>query len=315
MSSTLEAMMPDTATAAPAQAAAQTPYMRRAIYHSAENGFAFRWPAVPARQFLRERDQAFAPATATGEIALDTSDVLDTGYRATTPTLLCRYLKLRAGEEWRTRYVASGEIFYAMSGSGHSRNGEDLIAWGAGDVFCFPGGAESVHRAAGSDALLFCVTNEPLLAFERLQAPRAGHAVAETTHWTAAEIDRRLEIVWQRPLTPETTGYSVQFTSQALQPSTNTIPSVNTAINTVAPGREQRAHRHNGVAVTLAIQGEGIHSMIDGQRVDWSTGAAMITPAATLHSHHNPTLKRARSFVIQDEGLHMYTRTPGFSFD
>jgi gentisate 1,2-dioxygenase len=306
--------MTDAAAAAPPQAAAQTPHMRRAIYHSAENGFSFRWPAVPARQFLRERDRAFDPATATGEVVLDTSDALDTRVPATTPTLLCRYLKLRAGEEWRTRYVASGEIFYAMSGSGQSRNGEDVIAWRAGDVFCFPGGGESVHRA-GSDALLFCVTNEPLLAFERLQAPAPGRAAVQSTHWTAAEIERRLEIVWQRPMTPETTGYSVQFTSQALQPSTNTIPSINTAINTVAPGREQRAHRHNGVAVTLAIQGEGGYSRIDGQRVDWSTGAAQITPATTLHSHHNPTSKRMRSFVIQDEGLHMYTRTPGFSFD
>jgi gentisate 1,2-dioxygenase len=289
--------------------------MQRAIYHSAENGFSFKWPAVPARQFLRERDLAFDPATPSGEIPLDTSDVLQTAYLATTPTLLCRYLRIRAGEEWRTRYVASGEIFYVMQGAGHSSNGADAVEWVAGDVFCFPGGGESVHRAAVGDALLFCVTNEPLLAFERLGAPGPGEAVVQTAHWTGAEIERRFQTVWQRPLTPETTGYSVQFTSQALQPSTNTIPSINTAINTVAPGREQRAHRHNGVAVTLAIQGEGVHSMIDGQRIDWSTGAAQITPATQLHSHHNRGTQRARSFVIQDEGLHMYTRTPGFSFD
>ena len=292
-----------------------TPSMRRAIYHSAENGFSFRWPAVPARQFLRERDLAFDAATPSGEIVLDTSDVLRTPYPATTPTLLCRYLKLRAGEGWRTRHVASGEIFYVMSGDGESSDGEDAIAWSPGDVFCFPGGAEISHRAADRDALLFFVTNEPLLAFERLQAPAPGRAVVQATHWTAAEIERRFEIVWQRPLTADTTGYSVQFTSQALQPSTNTIPSVNTAINTCAAGRDQRAHRHNGVAVTLAIQGEGVHSMIDGQRVDWSPGAAQITPAAALHSHHNRGSQRMRSFVIQDEGLHMYTRTPGFSFD
>jgi gentisate 1,2-dioxygenase len=306
--------MAESATAARPAAPTQTPYMQRAIYHSAENGFSFKWPAVPARQFLRERDLAVDPTTPTGEIPLDTSDALETGYLATTPTLLCRYLKIRAGEEWCTRYVASGEIFYVMQGAGRSSNGGDTVEWVAGDVFCFPGGGESVHHALARDALLFCVTNEPLLAFERLRAPGPGSAVVHTAHWTAAEIDRRFEAVWQRPMTPETTGYSVQFTSQALRPGTNTIPSVNTAINTVAPGGEQRAHRHNGVAVTLAIQGEGGHSMIDGQRIDWSTGAAQITPAALLHSHHNRGTQRLRSFVIQDEGLHMYTRTPGFSF-
>ena len=55
--------------------------------------------------------------------------------------------------------------------------------------------------------------------------------------------------------------------------------------------------------------------MIDDQRVDWVTGAAQITPATRLHSHHNRGNKRMRSLVIQDEGLHVYTRTPGFSFD
>ncbi len=98
-------------------------------------------------------------------------------------------------------------------------------------------------------------------------------------------------------------------------PNYVTMPSINVAINTLAPGCDQRPHRHNGVAITLALQGEGIHSVIEGQRVDWVDGAAQITPATLLHSHHNRGTKRMRSLVIQDEGLHMYTRTPGFSFD
>jgi gentisate 1,2-dioxygenase len=154
-----------------------------------------------------------------------------------------------------------------------------------------------------------------LLAFERLRAPLPGESVVETTLWPAAEIERHFEAVWNRPTSADTTGASVQFSTTALEPSSNTIPSINTAINTLAPGGDQRPHRHNGVAVTLAIQAEGIHSMIGGKRVDWSTGAAQITPAALLHSHHSRGTQRMRSFVIQDEGLHHYTRTPGFSFD
>jgi gentisate 1,2-dioxygenase len=291
-----------------------TPYTERAIYHCAENGFAFNWPPVPVHQFLAERDQAFDAGTPTGDIVLDISDHLGTPYPATTPTLLLRYLKIRAGERLRTTFAASGEIYYVMHGKGQSRNGADTIPWGQGDVFCFPGGGETTHNASAGDCLLFVATNEPLLAFERLRSPLPGHAVVETTHWVAERIERRLQAVWQRPITENTTGASVQFTSMALQPSTNTIPSINTAINTLESGRDQRPHRHNGVAVTLAIQGEGIHSMIDGQRVDWSDGAAQITPATTLHSHHNRGNKRLRSLVVQVEGLHQYTRTPGFSF-
>ena len=73
--------------------------------------------------------------------------------------------------------------------------------------------------------------------------------------------------------------------------------------------------RHNGAAITLSIQGEGVYSMIEDEKVPWSDGAAQITPATELHSHHNRGSGRMRSLVVQDEGLHFYTRTPGFSWD
>ena len=293
----------------------QTPYAGRARYHTSENPFTFGYPPVPARQFLAERDRAFDPATPSGAIALDAAGDLGTPYPATTPTLLCRYLKIRGNEQLRTAYAASGAIYYVMAGCGESRNAADVIAWGAGDVFCFPEGSETTHRADGTDCLLFVATDEPLLAFERLSPPAPQESAVDTVHWPAHEIERRFESVWQRPVTDNTTGHSVMFSTAALAPGYATIPSINVAINTLAPGADQRPHRHNGVAVTLAIQGEGIYSMIGGQRVDWSTGAAQITPATLLHSHHNRGVKRMRSLVIQDEGLHHYTRTPGFSFD
>ena len=304
-----------TASAVRAEADRETSFTSRARYLINENGFAFSWPAVPIHQFISERDRAFDTGSPTGLIPLDISAGLCTKYPATTPTLLCRYVRIRAVEQLRTAFAASGEIYYVMSGSGESRNGKDLIDWVSGDVFCFPGGGETLHRAGNANCLLFAVTNEPLLAFERLRAPLPGQAVVETTYWPAAEIERRFQEVWSRPVSANATGNSVQFSTTALEPSSNTIPTINTAINTLEAGCDQRPHRHNGAAVTLAIQGEGIHSLIDGKRVDWSTGAAQITPATLLHSHHSRGSQRMRSFVIQDEGLHHYTRTPGFSFD
>ncbi|MSQ60952.1 MAG: cupin domain-containing protein [Betaproteobacteria bacterium] len=293
----------------------QSPYAQRARYRSGENGFDFSWPEVPMRQFLAERDRAIAAAAPTGLIPLDSSDVLACGYPATTPTLLCRYFRIRPGELLQTSFVAAGEIFYVMAGAGESSNGGDVVSWHAGDVFCFPGGARTVHTAGSESCVLFGVTDEPLLAFQRLRPPSREQAVFATTHWPSEEIESRFDAVWARPITAQTTGSSIQFTSAELAPTYNTSPAINCAINTLAPECDQRAHRHNGAAVTLAIQGDGIHSMIDRQRVDWSTGAAQITPATKLHSHHNKGTQRMRSFVIQDEGLHFYTRTVGFSFD
>ena len=120
-------------------------------------------------------------------------------------------MKLRAGETIRMTCVASGEVYYVMKGSGESRNAGEIIEWGDGDVFCFPGGSETTHRAGESDCLLFCATDEPLLAFARLRAPAPAQAAIAATHWPAAEIDRHFETVWQRPVTDNTTGHSVQF--------------------------------------------------------------------------------------------------------
>ncbi|MBT5267361.1 MAG: cupin domain-containing protein [Rhodospirillaceae bacterium] len=296
-------------------AAPETRFTARANYHSADNNFEFRWPDVPAHQFLVERDKAFASDTPTCLIPLDCSEILKTGYPATTPTMLMRYARIRAGEEISTRLVASGEIYYVMEGSGESRNGEDVIAWGRGDLFCFPGGGETTHRAGDVDCLLYFTTNEPLLALERLRPPAPGEAVVETVHWPAASTRAEFEDVFKRPITPTTTGHAVLFSSPALAPSTNAIPSINIGINTLEAGRDQRAHRHNGVAVVLSIQGEGVYSIVDDERIDWAEGAVQITPGASMHSHHNRGSERMECLIFQDEALHYYTRTPGFSFD
>jgi len=290
-------------------------YTDQALYYDPANAFDFRWPPVPRRQFLAEREQAFASAAPTGVVALDASDALETPYPATTPSLLAHYLGLRAGERFATRQRASGEVYFVMQGAGQSRNGADSIDWHQGDLFCFPGGQETIHEAGDDDAIVFCVSDQPLVMFQDLRPAPRGESLIETVHWPAAEIDKRLDTVYARPDSKEEAGRAVLFSSRALAPARNILPTMVAAINTLDPGKDQRAHRHNGVAITLALEGEGVYSLIEGERVDWVAGAAQITPAAQLHSHHNRGTKRMRSLVIQDEGLHYYTRTPGFSWD
>ncbi|MBI09447.1 MAG: hypothetical protein CMM55_07970 [Rhodospirillaceae bacterium] len=290
-------------------------YAQRAQYYDPENAFLFEWSPVPRRQFLAERDQAMDPATGTSEIPLDSSDALVLDYPATTPMILCRYLRLAFGAPLETMYKASGEIYYVMSGTGESINGDDRITWGEGDLFCFPGGCTTQHAAAGDDALIFAITNEPQLSFERLEPPKPSQAILQTVHFPAEETARRFEAVFARPKSGVESGRALLFSTAAVGECTNLLPTINVAINTLEPGGDQRPHRHNGVAVTLALKGEAVHSMIEDERVDWSLGAAQITPPAELHAHHNRGSDRMVSLVVQDEGLHYYTRTPGFSWD
>lgn len=286
----------------------------RARYHDPENFFAFQWPPVPRRQFLAERDAAFDADVATCEIELDSSDVLETPFPATTPLLLARYLCVREGEQLNITRRASAEIFYVLRGQGHSTSGGETIAWTVGDTFCLPGGSPVITQAT-TQAILFSVCNEPLLRYESLQPPVAGqHDKVQPVHWPRSEMDKRFETIFARPDTPETAGRALQLSSAAMDPARYPVPTMNVAINTLQPGGDQRPHRHNGAAITLAVVGDGVHSMIEDERVDWSDGAAMITPAAELHSHHNRGDQRMLSLVVQDEGLHFYARTPGFSW-
>ena len=287
---------------------------QRAIYNSPENFFNWSWPSVPRHQFLNERHRAFDPEGKTGLIELDISDQLETPYPATIPAILARYIRVNTGDKIDHSFIASGEVYYVLAGDGESTNNTDKVRWATGDVFCFPGGNTTTHEAQKT-AILFCVTNEPLLAFENLQAPLPGMSRSETVHWPHSEIEKHLSEIYERPKTAETSGVSIQFSTPATAPSRNTIPMINTAINTLEACGDHRPHRHNGAAITLAIEGEGIHSMIEDEKVPWVSGAAQITPGAELHSHHNRGNRRMRSFVIQDEGLHFYLRTPGFSCD
>ena len=301
-------------TIGPTDAGPNTPYTRRAIYASPGNAFRDTQPPVPRHVFVAERDRAFDPATGTELIALDLSDRLDIPFPATTPFLLARYARIRAGASLSTQLKAGGEIYYAMRGAGETVNGADRIAWEQGDVFCLPGGGETTHRAGDGDAILYVVTDEPLLALSQLEPPAPGNAALAAVHYPAAEIRRHLDTVLAEPTGAATTGRAVLFTSARTEKTQVCLPSIALAVNSLEPGRTQRPHRHNAAAITLCIQGEGCYSTIEGNRVDWQADAVMVTPPTELHAHHNEGDRLMLSLVAQDGGLYYHARAIGFSF-
>jgi gentisate 1,2-dioxygenase len=292
----------------------ETPYTQRARYYSSLDGFNIKKPAIPAHAFVAERDRAFDPAAPTGLIPCDLSRTLEIGFPVTAPLVLARYVRIRAGERLATRFAASGALYYVIAGSGETVQGPDAIAWDEGDAFCLPGGAEAAHIAGAGDCLLYVVTNEPLLAFERLEPPRPGRAPIEAVHYPADEIQRQLDRIHRLATTTELPGKSISFGTAELDADRVALPSFTFSMNSLSPGETQRPHQHNAVAVTLVVQGERCYSMIDGRRVDWQPWTVMITPPAEMHSHHNDGDRLARFLIVQDGGLHYHARTMGFSY-
>ncbi|MGH7321860.1 MAG: cupin domain-containing protein [Candidatus Rokuibacteriota bacterium] len=297
--------------------AAPTPYTGNARYLSSLDGFNIERPPVPAHVFLAERDRVFAAGAPTGLIPLDLSRLLEVPGPATTPLILARYARIRAGERLETAFRASTELYYVIQGAGTTAFGPghgETIAWEAGDAFGLPGGTMATHQAGGGDALLWMATNEPALAFERCRPPAPGDAPIGAVHYRAAEIRRQLLSIYLDPRGMMMPGKSVNFGNAAFEAARTTTPTFTLAMNSLLPGESQRAHRHNAVAVTLVVAGERCYSMVGGKRVDWEPNAVMITPPTELHSHHNEGRALALFLIVQDGGLYYHCRTMGFSY-
>ncbi len=290
---------------------AGSPYTAQSRYLAPSNSFRDKLPPVPALVFTAERDRALDPGTPTAAIPLDISDRLAAPVPATTPLLLARYLRIRAGESLALRLRATASICYVIQGSGQTTDRGDRLAWRTGDVFRIAGGAETIHRARDGDAVLWLVSNEPEVAFHGLEPPADGLPLA---HYPAAEIRRHLDAVRATPDREDASGKVVVFATDAYEKILSLTPSMTLALNSMEPGKSQRAHRHNSVAVTLVLEGERCYSMIDGVRADWQRYATMITPPTAAHSHHNDGAELATFLIVQDGGLFYHCRTIGFSF-
>src|SRR5262249_13427898 len=280
---------------------------------SSADGFNIKRSRIPAHLFSRERDRALDSATPTGLLPLDLGPTLGTDGPATTPLILARYARLRAGEPLATRFEASGEIYYVIAGRGETTWGQESIAWETGDVFCLPGGVAATHRAEGDDALLWVVTNEPELAFERAQAPRPGQAPLDAVHYPGAEIRRQIELIHRLPADKTMTGKAVTLSDAALDSQRTCLPSLTLAMNSLLPGESQRPHRHNAIAVTLVVHGPRRPSVIGGERVGWREPAGVPPPPAGVHSHHKGGDALALFLIVREGGLSSPCRTGGFS--
>ncbi|WP_298929040.1 cupin domain-containing protein [uncultured Ramlibacter sp.] len=285
----------------------------RARYFNSANAFNIKLAPVPAATFVQSAAQALHAQAATGWYACDQSQALGMGGPATTPLMLARYARIAAGESLEADFVASGSIWYVISGAGKSE-GAQVLEWAAGDVLFYPGAEKVLLTAGATGAVLWVVTDEPLLAFDGLVPAPASASCLGAVHYPAQEIARQLQRIEQAVPEDATSGRAVVFSHEALQAGRNILPVLTLSLNTLPPGDAQRAHRHNSAAITLIVDGDNCHSMVGGVRCEWERWATMVTPPGSEHSHHNAGGRRAEFLIVQDGGLHYHARTMAFAF-
>jgi len=284
-----------------------------ALYVTPEGAFDRGLPAIPAHRFDAERERALDPETPTGIIALDLSAALNIDWPATTPELLAHYLVIRPGERLSHRFQATGEMHFVLRGAGRSTSAGVTLEWRTGDGFCFPGGAETVHQA-DEDTLIVSTTDEPHHRHFRTQPVPASESFLLPAVFRQDRIDAALGLVHGREGPVKTAGKYVTFSTGAMDRTVRgtLMPTMLASINTLEAGGVQKAHIHNAVAITVSLQGEGVHSMIGETRIDWLPWSVMLTPPLQQHSHHNEGTGMMRSFVVQDGPLFYHLRATGF---
>lgn len=301
--------------AEPGVQASQSRYAARARYFDSGNAFNVVYPDVPAAAFAAQRDRALDPATGTAWIACDQSATLGLDFPATTPLVLAGYARIAAGQTLRLAPRASTVLAYVIDGAGSARQGGDTIEYQRADAFCLPGGVPIELTSARRDSVLWIVTNEPQLAFERFAPPAADDALVQATHFPAATIAEQLQVAQARLAGQRVAGLAVVFSAAGLIERRNVSPTLTLAMNQLPPGGVQAPHRHNSVAVSLAIEGERCYSKVAGERKDWSPYLTMVTPSQSVHSHHNEGAAPAHWLIVQDGGLYYHCRTMGFAFE
>ncbi len=292
----------------------QTPYTRRARYFDSGNAFNIVYSEVPPASFAAERDAALERATGTRFIPCDQSVAMGLKFPATSPLVLASYARIRAREPMMLNPCASVVLAYVIEGAGQATQESDVIGWSRGDVFSLPGGRPIQLTSSERDSVLWIVTNEPELAFERLAPPSSVDALVEAAHFPAATITEELDRARAKLTGEAVAGLAVVFSSERLEDRRNISPTLTLAMNQLAPHSIQSAHSHNSVAVSLAIEGDRCYSKVNATRKDWSPYLTMVTPPTSVHSHHNESGALAHWLIAQDGGIHYHCRTMGFRY-
>ena len=255
-------------------------------------------------------------------IPLDLAHTLHTPSPATSPNLLAHYIRICQGDGIHTEAITSSEVFYVMHGSGQSVIDGNILRWQQGDVFTLPCNHGAYHQAM-QDACLYWVHDAPLLQFLGVQPHQARFKPAFYDHEDLLHAVHALKDI----AVQEHRNRAGIILGNVDCASTKSITHDMWSLLNVLPKHcVQKPHRHNSVALDLAVSAsantytlmgkelDDAGNIINPIRADWHSQSVFITPPKWWHSHHNESDDDAYVFPVQDAGLHTYARTLDIQF-
>jgi len=88
------------------------------------------------------------------------------------PTMQLTMERLTTGSNLRRQRSTANRVFVVLEGAGETTIGDKLLRWSRGDTFAVPTWNWFSHNAA-ADALLFCMSDEPLMRFSNYHRSEA----------------------------------------------------------------------------------------------------------------------------------------------
>jgi gentisate 1,2-dioxygenase len=277
-------------------------------------------------------------------VPLDLREDLQVDYPATAPNLLANFIRVTVDGyvDSVVEYGATSQAFYVMRGHGNSTSQDGAVSWGPGDLFTLPsfGDLPSVcegkqcvrHMCEEEDTTggcaLYWVHDEPLLRYLGVIPSPAKRF--EPAFYSEADMKASVAAIpGVDPVTGEVKNRRGILLGNQATPQTKTLtPTMWSLLNVLAPHSDQAPHKHNSVALDLAVVGgtnktvftkigralDAKGDIVDPVIAEWVTGGVFVTPPGWWHSHHNLQGKEAWVLPIQDAGLYTHQRTLDIRF-
>lgn len=282
-------------------------------------------------------------------VPFDLSDELQVEYPATSPNLLANFVRVVEGESFPTSVkMTTSQVFYVIRGNGSSVTRNGTVNWTTGDLFVIPFFGDELlpicnneeqcvlhscsHEPQTGGCALYWVNDSPLLHYLGVRPLSTNKPRFIPSFFTSHEV---LGVVNGLDSINLQTGKpnnrrGVLFGNKATEQTKTLTPSLWSLLNVIKPEETQRAHKHNSVALDLAVDvvssinnkvwtamGPEIDlngEIIEPINVEWRAGGVFVTPPGWWHSHHNMGKQEAWVLPIQDAGLYTHQRTLDIRF-
>ena len=235
-----------------------------------------------------------------------------------------RILEIAPGATTSTHRHAYDAVCFVIDGSGTSEIGSGRHSWARYDTLHTP--ANVWHRHTNNSdrpARLLAITDAPLVdgfgltsledigdapppPEEPLRVPTSVESsiYGQQLARAKASHDERMRARRHTRFADVTLSASPKGSKSALLVDGSLgyrTTGLSMAMFEIRPGGKQSKHRHPGEAILYAVDGDG-YSVIDDERVEWSTGDAPIVNRYVWHQHFNASSTRP-AIVIR---MHMW---------